>query len=152
MNTPPDRLVAIDPGVLNLGWALFEHGRLSRCGLSQASSPVEHAGNIAALYRPDVVVLEKMTVRDIPNALDLLNVTETGAFVAGSLLPAFLYSATPSRWKGNVPKLIHHARLARVLTEGEHAVAFADVEPIRASLQHNVWDAIGLGLWGLGRK
>lgn len=49
----------------------------------------------------------------------------------------------PSTWKGNVPKEQHHARVRKALTLGETQV-------IRDTT-HDTLDAIGIGLYALGR-
>ena len=150
----PRVLVAIDPGVKNLAWAQFEGGALSLCGLSQKDHPTAHARAVKRLCGlcPDVLVLEQMTPRDIPNAADLIAVSHTGAYVAGALRPVVLLYPTAQEWKGSVPKRIHHPRLAAKLTPAERAVVAEAAVRVPASLLHNVWDAVGLGLWGLGRR
>jgi hypothetical protein len=141
-------LVAIDPGVKNLGWALFEHGQLSVCGLSRSTSPGGHARNLPQC-RPGVAVLEYMTSRDLPNAADLIAVATAGAFVVGWLRPEVVLYPRASDWKGSVPKVIHHERLKAKLSPAELAVVEAAIAP--PHLLHNVWDAVGLGLWGVRR-
>lgn len=49
----------------------------------------------------------------------------------------------PSAWKGNVPKAAHHRRIKRALT-AEELYALRD-------LGHDTWDAVGIGLFHLGR-
>ena len=49
----------------------------------------------------------------------------------------------PREWKGNVPKEIHHARALAALLPHEVALWSAD--------DHDVRDAIALGLWAVGR-
>lgn len=144
-------LVAIDPGVKNLAWARFDDGALTRCGLSREGSAVCHARALASLSCPDVLVLEQMTPRDLPNAADLIAVSHTGAYVAGALRPVVLHYPTALEWKGSVPKRIHHPRLATKLTPAERAVVAEVAVRVPAGLLHNVWDAVGLGLWGLRR-
>ncbi len=76
------------------------------------------------------------------------------AAVAGILTGAIANMATayeqltmlmplPREWKGNTPKKIHHARLARDYPHW--------VEPVERdtpkSLQNHVWDAVGLLEW-----
>lgn len=57
----------------------------------------------------------------------------------------------PLSWKGNTPKDICERRARKALTEGELALAIKGMEGLRKSWHHNVWDAIALGLWRLGR-
>lgn len=145
-------LVAIDPGVKNLAWARFDDGALTACGLSRADYTQGHAAALAPHAEPDVLVLEQMTPRDIPNAADLIAVTHTGAYVAGFLCPCVLRYPTAQQWKGSVPKRIHHDRIAKVLSPAERAVIAEVAVRVPAGLLHNVWDALGLGLWGLERR
>jgi len=104
------------------------------------------------LADPDDLVLEQMTPRDIPNAADLIAVTHTGAYVAGVLRPHTLRYPTAQQWKGSVPKRIHHDRIAKILSPAERAVVAWVAVRVPSSLLHNVWDAVGLGLWGLDRR
>jgi hypothetical protein len=48
----------------------------------------------------------------------------------------------PSRWKGSVPKEIHQRRIRAALEVEEHE---------NLAQNHNAVDAVGLGLWKLGR-
>ena len=144
-------LVAIDPGKVNMGWAQYRDGVLVACGLTHAHSPVAHARALAHLEGPDVLVLEQMAPRDLPNAADLIAVAHSGAYVAGVLRPAVLFWPTALEWKGSVPKRIHHDRIAAKLSPDERAVVAEAAVRHAASLLHNVWDAVGLGLWGLRR-
>ena len=69
----------------------------------------------------------------------------------------------PFQWKGSVPKSIHHTRVLAKLSEAERAVADQAISrgrsgvskslatPVPASKRHNVLDAIGLGLFRVGR-
>lgn len=144
-------LVAIDPGVKNLAWARFDNGVLTRCGLSRTDHATNHARALIGLSQPDILVLEQMVPRDLPNASDLIAVSHTGAYVAGALRPTVLLYPTAQEWKGSVPKRIHHPRIAAKLTDAERAVVASVAVRVPASLLHNVWDAVGLGLWGLRR-
>jgi hypothetical protein len=72
------------------------------------------------------------------------------AFVCGALmegLPAKdVKLVRPSEWKGQVPKKIHNARVVSKLADHEqHWIK-------TARNNHNVIDAIGIGLWALGRR
>ena len=53
-----------------------------------------------------------------------------------------LLKIKPVAWKGNVPKEVHHERLKKELSRSELKLVPED---------HNVWDAVGLGLYALGR-
>jgi hypothetical protein len=53
-----------------------------------------------------------------------------------------LYRIRPVKWKGNLPKPIHHERVLRVLSAKEKKSVPKD---------HNVIDAVALGLYALGK-
>lgn len=53
----------------------------------------------------------------------------------------------PAEWKGQVPKDVVENRCKNVLTKDE----LSKVAKVTKSLQHNVWDAVGIGLWFLKR-
>ena len=55
---------------------------------------------------------------------------------------------TPHKWKGNLPKHVTEARVLQTLTREEKGV----IPRIGKNLIHNVYDAIGIGLYHLGRK
>ena len=148
-------LVAIDPGAKHLGWARFVDGVLSTCGLSKASMPGAHADNVcegSKHDRPDVVIVEQMSPRDLPNEADLLRVTETGCYVAGTLQPSTFRLVPARTWKGSVPKDIHHRRVRAKLSPVELARLERGLEGVAPRLQHNVLDAVGIGLYAVGRK
>ncbi len=54
----------------------------------------------------------------------------------------------PHEWKGNVKKPVHHRRVRRVLSKPEIAVLEAEDY---GDAQADVWDAVGLALFGAGR-
>jgi hypothetical protein len=51
----------------------------------------------------------------------------------------------PREWKGQTPKKIHNVRTLCLLSAEEKAT----IEPVVESLMHNIYDAIGLGLYQL---
>lgn len=53
----------------------------------------------------------------------------------------------PKSWKGQTPKEVHNSRVLKKLSEEESGF----LEPTAASLRHNMIDAVGLGLFRLGR-
>jgi hypothetical protein len=132
------RLIAIDPGTIT-GHAVFHDGTLTHAGLGM---PSIHA---------DEVVIElpeyRRESRVSPNDLIAL------AVKVGIMVRAYLGSKVtlvkPSKWKGSVPKKVHHPRIIAALAENE-LVVVSNVKASAARL-HNVVDAVGLGLWALKR-
>lgn len=58
---------------------------------------------------------------------------------------------TPEVWKGAVPKHIHQPRILKALTPEERFVLKSVTEGMNGSLVHNVIDAVGIGMFSLGR-
>jgi len=82
---------------------------------------------------------------------DLIAISARGAWFAGRMAPyIFDYEAvTPRQWKGTVDGDIFLTRITKRLDERE--LGLLDTCGAIDSLKHNVIDAIGLGLWKVGR-
>lgn len=128
------RLIAIDPGT-HQGWAVFENGHLVASGLGNEPD-----------MRADEVVIEvpeyRRASRVSPNDLIALavKVGRVAAFYSSSGATVTLIK--PSKWKGSVPKDVHHSRALEKLKAHEIA---------RVHANHNTLDAIALGLTHLKR-
>jgi len=145
--------VTIDPG-LQTGWAIWRSNRLVACGLGDPRSSKKHvvhapdgvdADVIADLWIESQIIYPRSKVP--PDDIRKL------AFEAGrwagiyETLGCDAHCVAPSEWKGQVPKDIHHARILAVLTETERTALDEGVRGVAPSKQHNVLDAVGLGLW-----
>jgi hypothetical protein len=154
-------LLSIDPGHrkgrANLGWALFaNYDRLVDAGVE--SSPesmmpvgpypfrVGSSGRVAIIETPRWYPQEhKIDTNDL---LDL-------SVLVGELKRHFLereahvHLVYPRTWKGTVPKGIHNKRVLAALSKEELAVL--PKRPRAKDYDNNIVDAIGIGLWKLGR-
>jgi hypothetical protein len=96
---------------------------------------------------PQIYRRERGSKGENPN--DLLDV----ACVAGAILATVralqFYLVYPAAWKGQVPKAIHNERVCKHLAPDELRTLEAAKVPSR--LKNNAIDAIGIGLWYLGR-
>lgn len=145
---------AIDPGARATGVALFSGGYLAKASLVRAE---DVSSMIYDLHRNLGTVLEMVIERPTVysktskgDPADLIQV----ALVAGSAATRCAGNARfvePRTWKGQTPKDIHHGRIRAALVEIEKKALIRDCRDVPASLQHNVLDAVGLGLWHLGR-
>ena len=143
-------LLSIDPGVKALGWALWLDGSLARAGISTTKErALDRAIRDHRLAVPvaDTTALEEMRwrpgdARSQPN--DLLAVQAVGIGVSSH--PITLYPA--SRWKGPIPKRVHHDRIRKVLGQVELAILGEAAQGAHAK---EVLDAVGIGLYHLGR-
>lgn len=153
----PTHLVAVDPGKRHAGVAYFGHGLLlaaSTVRVRRQARLVPEVLRWVGLYttrEPSTWVVEAQ--QDYPGkggrkrGLDSLRrqVDRLAAEAGAAGLVSAWVAPKPAEWKGQVPKEVHHRRLVEVLTLGErtrwrHTVGDLDAR-----------DAIGLGLWALGR-
>jgi len=84
------------------------------------------------------------------NAQDLIRVATVGAAVAGMVSPDLRF-VTPNDWKGQVPKEVMFRRVEKLLTSEEMTTLLRDVSAYPVNLRHNVYDAVGIGLYATGR-
>lgn len=145
-------LVAIDPGVRRMGVAGFDlKGELLYAFLACGDKWPETIQAVRdwVVDRDDVcdrLVVEKPQVyvqrklKGDPN--DLIDV----AVVVGALISSFGFGNftlyRPHEWKGQVPKEVAVERIKAALSDKE----LQRLELPAKSYQHNVYDAIGIGL------
>lgn len=158
------RVLAIDPGAAT-GWALFDAPAALRlavliaCGLFERASSktapmpaVGHYGTsepFAHVYceRPKYYPQSKVPARDLI----------TLAIRAGECVGPYLNAGAevtyyePFEWKGSVDKNTHHPRLWAALATSERELVSTSLSGVAPSKRNNVMDAIGIGLFGLGR-
>ena len=145
-------LLAIDPGT-DCGWSLFVETRLVACGLGDPRHSTAHRVKDierVVIERPFVYPKSPVDPNDII-ALALKAGEWAGHYRSWSEI-VYVF---PWQWKGSVPKPIHHQRIRAKLSEQELKVlrlAKRDtLHAVQKSKVHNVVDAIGLGLFGVGR-
>jgi len=147
------RLGTIDPGEHQIAFAVSENAIIVDAGLYRIAT-LRDAHVFCAALNLDAIIVEQPQVyrgargKGDPN--DLIRL----ANVVGACASACARSKTtlPSRWKGQVPKKIHHERVLAELERGrELAMVLSKIAGIRGSDRHNVFDAIGLNLWSLRR-
>jgi len=155
-------MISVDPGTKVSAAARWADGELQ--SVWWAPIPID-SGNLVI----EVPVLRPYGKADPQDILDLMRVVEKWAGQAGRIV-----EIKPETWKGQTPKPIHHRRILEALTPVEREVfAMAcghTVEDIRAYVRracetlarlgvvarysrksHNLFDAVGIGLWYLGR-
>jgi hypothetical protein len=152
-------VLAIDPGLRGCGLAVYVSGRLvearyvkssekSARGAEAWCAMAQAVGDVAP-PQVDTLVVECPQVYRGPlqkgDPSDLIELAGVdGAIVGKFILRAQDFvSYLPRDWKGQVPKDIHHARVEAALSKEEKACMSLPA----ASLAHNVWDAVALGLF-----
>ena len=156
-----ERFVSLDPGSNATGWAWWEGGELYGGGVVRgtAGSAVDtgidagrviqrHAGAVAFIIYERMAIYKFTSQRGDQN--DLIPLAEIAGAACGAL-GARGEPVLARTWKGQVPKDVCHARCRSRLNERELRHAVAAEEIVIASLRHNFWDAIGIGLWKIGR-
>lgn len=164
MASSPDALVSVDPGKLKCAFAFFDAGRLSAVELE---TPL-----LARHFPDDKTIIEKPDRQDSDVPLgDIIDL----CIAAGRCDPHGTAEwVAPRAWKGTVKKPITHMRVWRNLTTAERAVVAAYAKRTPEAIEkkileacqrlartgkvteyswklHNVLDAVGIGLWRLGR-
>jgi hypothetical protein len=153
------QLVAIDPGLRVMGWAVFNHhgalhaARLLRNPDNTGRGPATWArmaaqipddGTDLAIEYPQIYRGGKADPSDLIELAGVVGACTVARDWAG--IRGFL----PRAWKGQIPKDVHQKRILATLTPAEIEIVRALDCP--ASLAHNVLDAIGIGLHALGRQ
>jgi hypothetical protein len=173
-------LLAIDPGVAPLAWAHFEAGALTACGfMPREAFAAGNWHDLHALVIEKPRIYPKASGKDPNDLIDLAGAAyfaEGAIHARGGPRAQYVY---PGDWKGQVSKPVHHSRIWSVLALAEQRVFERDAgmlaEDIEAKINraidllargirnkdgspkeyawrtHNLLDAVGLGLWYLGR-
>ncbi len=171
-------LVAVDQSLTCPGIAIFHNGRL-RASTSlpqhtETSTPIAAralivASHVCTWVREHTVVPRTLVIewpqiytavksKGDPN--DLLSIAGVGAAIAGMLTHAVyqleqrclqVLSPRPSEWAGQLPKSTK-AKLASQSPRARRVLSkLDDLERQVATLKHDALDAIGIGLYVLGR-
>jgi hypothetical protein len=151
-------LAAIDPGRAGMGWAIFKDRALVETGILENTSPrevVKVLGLVLARWAPADAVVEVPQVyrqrmqKGDPN--DLITVAIMAGLAVAVLAPfTEAQLVRPHAWKGNRPKAVDNQQTLRLLNDMELRMVAAS--GASKSKLHNVLDAVGLGLWKLGRR
>lgn len=161
-------LLAIDPGVTT-GWASFSNGLLYQCDLGEGWPKTFS-------YQAIIEYPQIYPHTNAKQANDLIKLAiQVGRYaerMKHALYPNEPELVLPHTWKGNVPKPVHHLRVWDELTNPERSDVLSTGERFKgvdeyltkcldcvegrrktepSSRWHNMFDAVGLGLWKLGR-
>lgn len=147
-------LIAIDPG-RTTGWALFKADRLFKAGKFERTE-FGAKGLVSPLdfFIKDCNVLVELPrwyphdQKDVNDLIDLAVQVGEIRYCYESL-GCTVELVWPRTWKGNVKKEIMTERILSRLTPEE--LALVPRRPRAKTPDHNCVDAIGLGLWKLGR-
>lgn len=145
-------LVAIDPGETS-GWAVFSSvgDHLIACGTHTEpphllTAVLGFTSYYAVIEKPVSYPMDKVDANDLITLA--IRVGEWKAYL--EQLGAEIELVKPRTWKGTVPKTIHNDRIVALLTEEEKALM--PKRPRAKTYDHNMLDAVGIGLWKLQRS
>lgn len=152
-------LVAVDPGKDMLGLSFWSERRLVRAGwfpVGLAPIPELASGARVVVERPRARHPSE-TPGGIKGYQALIDIMLAGALYAGHC-GAPVDTVFPDEWKGGTSKKAASAggtkvyvveqRAKKILSPAERLVVEL---PSAASKHHNVWDAVGIGLFALRR-
>ena len=150
-----ERVTAIDPGRTS-GWAQFTAGKLSAAGTFRDHDypAVWHRGFDQTLVLEIPRIYPHRSKGD-PN--DIVDLALTVGEIRGHYRPLVtrVIETFPANWKGQVPKEIHHARVLRQLADDELRLLEGEKRKVSKThphgYDHNMLDAVALGLWFLQR-
>lgn len=146
----PERVLAFDPGKDHVGWAFFDKFGLMHCGFTDFSKgqDLQHLLGLAPMH----VIVEVPQIypgrssKGDPN--DLISVAVTVGRIV-QLFGSQVETVRPRTWKGTVDPDVMLDRIISRLMSSE-LVAYRATKVISSRL-HNVIDAVGIGLYKLGR-
>lgn len=153
----------IDPGVRGCGYAEFFDSTLEFCRYVRGK--VEGNGYVVArdmamefeyFVYANTVCIEKPRVypqvrQRKGDQNDLIDLAMVAGAIAGSVAKGSkLITYYPHEWKGNMPKEKMTKHILSLLSPAERALVDKEQEKCGA-LIHNVIDAVGIGLFRLGR-
>jgi hypothetical protein len=140
-------ILAVDPGKHAAGMAWFDGERL--IAAEYISTP-SWSSQIKTFCLNELHLERQYLPKKHPRPMDIVDLAHAAGIVRGMVefnnpwVKVFEYQ--PVQWKGNVPKQIMIRRIQACLSGDE----LSRVLKIGAK-DHNTYDAIGIGLFALGR-
>jgi hypothetical protein len=148
-------IISLDPGVKLTGWAQWDpFGKLLHAGLIDTD---HESFTRFVQYQADHGIFVEEIVCEFPQVYarskskgdpnDLLKLAAVIGAFSTTRVP--FTTVLPHQWKGECPKAVTKNRALETLTAEE----LERIElPSARSLHHNVYDAVGIGLWYLKKK
>lgn len=158
----PNWLAAVDPGLNRSGVALFHRGdlwdvqcvhypdvgsvggRAIEMGLAIGGYVLGRVSTVDVLAAEWPQIYQRGQGRTKGNPNDLVPLAGVIGAVAADVSPKQTRIFLPSEWKGQVPKDTMKSRIVGALTD-------AELSRVPKRLAHDGYDAIGVGLFALGR-
>jgi hypothetical protein len=157
-----DTVLALDPGLRACGWAVFEELRLVTCGCARtkgsATGPEQWRKMAVEMHKaslcctPDGLAVEYMQTRKGMSAAhdNLIQLTWVSGLLAG-YLDTELLAVPANDWTGGRKKEANHPVIESFLDASELAVLRKGMASTIKGHHKEVLDAVGIGLWAVGR-
>jgi hypothetical protein len=163
-------LLSIDPGLTGTGWAYWLHGELKEVGVLKAGGKRDWWLRAADLAEQITELCEEREVganRSVSviaefteyhaaatsnmgwRTGDLQRLTFLCGIIAGAILPRSYTPITTSGWKGQLPKDVAAKRVEKIV--GARRCRHLGLPEIKRRSDTHAWDAVGIGLWALGK-
>ncbi len=142
-------MYAVDPGKKSSAVACFKDGEFIGVWFADPAGMDIKPGHVGEVAMEMPRAYPGSPVREN----DLLDLAAAGMAVASKLGKPLtrIQLIFPADWKGTVPKPICQKRIERKLTQGELIRLGQCLAPVKASIRHNLYDAVGIGLYALKR-
>ena len=142
-----DNIICIDPAVHRFGCAVFQGGVLvhGEYHVKPDTIPLDDLVYVWVLEAPKDYVRFGVAHPALEGLRLKLRTVREFAKARGERVKTY----TPSAWKGNVPKVVHHRRCWAVLHPRERTILRG--APNQRGYEHDIHDAVALGLTALGR-
>ena len=137
------RLVAIDPDTIAFGWALLENRLLVATDVAITPYLPEFKGHVHYVCE---IPEDRPGTRYRKN--DILALALAAGRIVGCRDCTF---RTPTQWKGQIPKKVHHERMRGVMSTAELRVLDWALTRVGKGSQPEILDAVALCLTELGR-
>lgn len=165
-------LLSIDPGLTGTGWALWRTnkrphsvGVIKQGGTGNewhlraqgiAEQLIFLCDNCEDIVSHRIQVVAEFTEFHAAASSsmgwktgDLQRLTFLCGVIAGRMHPRQFLPVTASGWKGQLPKVVAAKRIEKII--GAHHCSRLGLPEIQKRADTHAWDAVGIGLWFLGR-
>lgn len=149
-------VIGIDPGKHHFAWSLFMRDKLIDCGLEffKDNNYIDLLNSISLGIHSITYIEKPQIYKDMKekNPNDLIDVgIAIGRIYEQIIDLTDIKLVLPHDWKGSVPKNIMLKRIKKQLNKTEEKLFKEKTKNIKRSLQHNIIDAIGIGLFFIKR-
>jgi hypothetical protein len=158
-------LLSLDPGLGGTGWAYWEipFKQPAKVGVIKVTRKGEWydraqavADEVERLLKSSTKVVSEFTeFHGAANKSmgwktgDLQRLTFLCGVIAGRIHPHPFLPVTTSGWKGQLPKQVAAERCKQII--GLNICNKLGLPEIKSKSDTHAWDAVGIGLWALGR-